>query len=237
MSQENVEIVRAAFEAWIKGDVDTVLEAYDPACEWDNTHWEAWPEDDVYYGREGVRRLFEEWLASWESFEAGADEYLGVGDDRVLIVCWQRGSGPGSHVPVRMDWALLCTLQGGLVRRVRPTADRREALEAVGLSRIRERPGEVTASPPCGCWGLREPAIHRSHRAWRFQPPQAPNRQRQAALAVIGIATAGFERAVRIERLADAPGRPALAAGPLGAFPRTGRPRGWQERLSCGALL
>ena len=134
MSQENVDFARRVFEAWIRGDVEAVLEGYDPACEWDNTHWEGWPEDDVYYGREGVRRLFEDWLASWESFEAGADEYLAVGDDRVLIVCWQRGFGPGSHVPVRMDWALLCTVQGGFVRRVEAYSDRRAALEAAGLS-------------------------------------------------------------------------------------------------------
>ena len=30
MSQENVEVVRAAFEAWNRGDMDALRELYDP---------------------------------------------------------------------------------------------------------------------------------------------------------------------------------------------------------------
>jgi ketosteroid isomerase-like protein len=37
MSQENVEIVRASWEAWRRGDMDELFEFYDPAVEWDMT--------------------------------------------------------------------------------------------------------------------------------------------------------------------------------------------------------
>ena len=57
-----------------------------------------------------------------------------VRGDRVLVTCWQQGYGPGSEVPVRMDWAQICSLRGGLVYRMEAYSDRREALEAVGLS-------------------------------------------------------------------------------------------------------
>jgi ketosteroid isomerase-like protein len=133
MSQENVEVAKRAFEAWIRGDLDAIFETFDPAVEWDNTGWEGWPEDQVYYRHEGVRRLFEEWLASWERFEAGADDYLDIGGDQVLLLVWQRGFGPGSKVPVRMDWALLTTVKRGLICRIDAYSDRRVALEAVGL--------------------------------------------------------------------------------------------------------
>ena len=128
-----MEVVRRAWDAWIGGDMDALFETFHPAVEWDTTHFEGWPENDVYRGHDGVRRFFEEWLASWDRYEAGVDEYLDAEGDRVLVVCWQRGFGPGSHVPVQMDFAQLCTLQDGLIRRMDAYSDRAEALEAFGL--------------------------------------------------------------------------------------------------------
>ncbi len=135
VSPGNVEIVRRGWEAWAEGDLDTLFELFDPAAEWHTTNLLGWPEDDVYYGHEGIRRFFEEWLASWERYEAGVEEYLDAGDGRVLVICWQRGYGPGSHVPVQMDFAQICTLKGGLVTRLEAYSDRDEALKVVGLKR------------------------------------------------------------------------------------------------------
>ena len=134
MSQENVELVRRGWDAWIRGDMDALFEVFHPDVEWNTTHYEGWPEDDVYCGHDGVRRFFGEWLGSWERYETGVEEYLDAEGDRVLVLCWQRGFGPGSHVPVQMDFAQLCTLQDGLIRRMDAYSDRAEALEAVGLS-------------------------------------------------------------------------------------------------------
>ncbi|HEX3277147.1 MAG TPA: nuclear transport factor 2 family protein [Thermoleophilaceae bacterium] len=132
MSRQNVEIARRAWEEWTRGDLDAFLEFFDPAVEWIPTR--LWPEEDIYYGREGIRRFVEKWLASWERFESGVEEYLEVDGDRVLVLGWQRGFGPGSNVPVHMDFAQLTTMKDGLACRVEIYADRREALEAVGLS-------------------------------------------------------------------------------------------------------
>ena len=133
MSQENVELVKRAWEAWSSGDIDAVLETCDPAVEWDLTSFEGWPEDDVYYGHEGFRRFLEEWRGSWDRFEARAEEYVDGDGDRVVALCWQRGFGAGSQVPVEMDLATVFTLEGGVVCRIEAYSDRQEALKAVGL--------------------------------------------------------------------------------------------------------
>jgi ketosteroid isomerase-like protein len=133
MSQENVEVVKCGWDAWIKGDLNAVFELFDPAVEWDTTSFEGWPEDDLYCGHEAVRRFFKEWLATWERFETGAEAYLEVDDDRVLVLCWQRGFGSDSQVPVEMDWAQVFTLKRGLICRIENYSDRRDALEAAGL--------------------------------------------------------------------------------------------------------
>jgi mannose-6-phosphate isomerase-like protein (cupin superfamily)/ketosteroid isomerase-like protein len=99
-SQENVEVVRRGWDAWIGGDLDAVFEVFDPAVEWDTTRLEGWPEDEVYYGHEGIRQFFDGWLASWERYESGVEEYLDAGDDRGrdLLEAWLRTgqSRPGS---------------------------------------------------------------------------------------------------------------------------------------------
>jgi ketosteroid isomerase-like protein len=133
MSAENVEVVRRAWNAWISGDLSALFAMFDPEVVWDTTNFVGWPEDDVYSGSEGVRRFFEAWLAGWESYEAGVDEILDVDDVRVLVLCWQRGIGPGSRVPVEMDFAQLCTLRRGRIWRMDAYSDRRSALQAAGL--------------------------------------------------------------------------------------------------------
>jgi ketosteroid isomerase-like protein len=132
MSQENVEIVRRGWEAWIRRDLDGLLALFDPAVEWDTTNFEGWPEDSVYHGQAGVRRFMEDWLASWDRYEAGVEEYLDGGGDRVVVLCWQQGFGPGSDVPVHMDFAQICRLKDGLVYRIEAWSDREKALNAVG---------------------------------------------------------------------------------------------------------
>ena len=54
MSQENVEVVRAFFEAWNSGDMDAVRDTYDPNVIVRAV--EGWPEPGPYVGRDAVMR-------------------------------------------------------------------------------------------------------------------------------------------------------------------------------------
>ncbi len=135
VSRENVEIVRRSWDAWIEGDLDTLLGYATPELEWDTRTFDGWPENGIYRGHAGFRRFLEEWLGSWERFEAGADDFIEAEDARVLVICWQRGYGPGSHVPVQMDYAVLCTLDCGLISHMEAYSDRAKALKAAGLTK------------------------------------------------------------------------------------------------------
>jgi ketosteroid isomerase-like protein len=133
MSRENVEVVRTGCEAWARGDLDAAVQIWHPDVEWDTTHFEGWLENQVYRGRDEVRRFLEdEWLSSWDSYEAGVDQFIEAGD-RVVAFWWQRMVGRGSGVPVELDSAQVWTLQDGLVLRIDNYTDRGEALEAAGL--------------------------------------------------------------------------------------------------------
>jgi ketosteroid isomerase-like protein len=58
MSQENVEVVRAGFEAWNAGDMDALRELYDADAIMRPP--EGWPEPGPFVGREAVMRQFQQ---------------------------------------------------------------------------------------------------------------------------------------------------------------------------------
>jgi ketosteroid isomerase-like protein len=83
MSQENVEIVQAAFEAWNAGDMDALRELYHPDAI--SRSPEGWPEPGPFVGREAVMHQAEQLRATWDAdaFELISD-FIDVGD-RVVV--------------------------------------------------------------------------------------------------------------------------------------------------------
>ena len=133
MSEENVEIVRAACAAWLRSDLDAMFETCHPDVEWDTTHFESWVENKVYRGRDEVRRFLEEWLASWDRERYEASFELLDKDERVVVFWSQRMAGRGSGAPVKLDSAQVQTLRDGKISRIDNYTDPNEALKAVGL--------------------------------------------------------------------------------------------------------
>jgi ketosteroid isomerase-like protein len=133
MSQENVEIVREAWDAWLRGDMDSLLSCYDPEVVWNLTHFRDWP-DNTYRGHQGVRRFLEEWLEVWDDYEAGVEEIRTAPDGRVVSLAWQRGRGRQSGLAMEIEYALIVTVRDGMILRLDNYDERSDALEAAGLS-------------------------------------------------------------------------------------------------------
>ena len=132
MSWENVEVVKTAWDAWLRDDVDALVETYHSDIVWDATHFDGWPEKPTYRGQDEVRPFLEEWRGGWDSYEAGVHEMVDSGD-QVLVYCWQRMVGPGSGVPVELEVTQVSTVRDGKIARIDVYTDRSEAFEAVGL--------------------------------------------------------------------------------------------------------
>jgi ketosteroid isomerase-like protein len=132
MSRENVEILRQAWDAWLRGDLPGLFSHNDPEVVWDTSHFRDWPES-AYHGIEGVERFLTEWLDVWDDYEAGVEEIIAVPDGRVVTLFWWRGKGRDSGVPMYLENALIATLRDGKITYIEIYDDRTEALEAVGL--------------------------------------------------------------------------------------------------------
>ena len=129
MSQENVEVVRRALEAFRRRDWESLIALFDPDIEWRDR-----PESGLgtFHGHDGVMRFFQTILEAWEHFDARAEDIIGAGD-QVVVFIHQTARGSASGVDVEERIAQVFRLRGGRVCYARIYTDRNEALEAVGL--------------------------------------------------------------------------------------------------------
>ena len=131
MSGENVEIVRAGYQALNAGDMVGALAAMDPGIEILDHDLPDTPER--YRGLDGLGRWQADWEASWASWRWEPEEFIDAGD-RVVAVLRVYATGRGSGVDVeRLDGAVW-TLRDGKCIRLDYYGSKAEALEAVGLA-------------------------------------------------------------------------------------------------------
>jgi ketosteroid isomerase-like protein len=128
MSQENVERLReiyAAFNASKQIDLELLT------ADVEFTQPEVG--ESVYHGRDGVARGVQELLDVFEDVCADPEEFFLAGSQVVVFVRLS-GRARGSGVPVEFPLAHVFRFRGAQVDQWHAYADRREALEAVGLT-------------------------------------------------------------------------------------------------------
>src|SRR4051794_35250948 len=108
MSQENVEIVRAIYEAWTRGDDEAVFERFNAEVDWV-------PPPDISSsgrrrGHQGVRRSLAAWMGAWDDYHFELRQLIDCGDD-VLAEGWQRARGMTSGVEVSEEIFSVWTLR------------------------------------------------------------------------------------------------------------------------------
>ena len=132
MSQENVEIVRGAYERFAStGQFDAEIAT--PDFVWDMSNFHGWPEQQVYEGVEAARAFLRGWLAAWDDWELEVEAFHDAGD-RVVALVRQRGRSKTAGMPVEMHFAQVWTLRDGKQTRMEMYSDPAEALVAVGLA-------------------------------------------------------------------------------------------------------
>ncbi len=131
MSQANVEIVRAGFEAFNRRDFDAAL-----ALGHDSITWRPLftVETDVLRGK---REILAAWERQIEALDLAVDllECTPLDETRVLAVGTWRGRGSESDARVAQSAAQVFTVEGGRIRSAETYRSRDEALEAAGLQR------------------------------------------------------------------------------------------------------
>ena len=131
MSQENVELIERFFKLYNRREIDAWVGMMAPDLEWHVDPED--PDTTVHRGLEAVKRYGLTWA---EMMDATIEvrEIFEASDDQA--VAWIRIESRGglSGAQTGQNYAFIFKLRDGLVVRVQETQDKREALEAVGLS-------------------------------------------------------------------------------------------------------
>ena len=125
-----MEIVRAAFDAFNRGDVDAALKDAAPSFEYDFSRSRS-PGRGIYR-LDQMRDYFTEFASTWEALRLGPEEFIEVGEHVVTPFTNRFRGRDGIEVTARA--AFVWTIHDGAIARVTFYQERREALEAAGLS-------------------------------------------------------------------------------------------------------
>ncbi|MGA8925783.1 MAG: nuclear transport factor 2 family protein [Solirubrobacterales bacterium] len=135
MSQENVEIVRRAFErAGVEGFKETAETYWHPEVEY--VEDPRWPGASTYKGREAVLRCFQaymEALGREEDLTVSVERVFDAGDRQVPFVR-VRSSASTSGLPHEHLWGYVVEVVEGRITYFRAYYEPEDALEATGLS-------------------------------------------------------------------------------------------------------
>ena len=131
MSQENVNLVVRAIEAFRVGGVEATLRFYPSDVLWHP--FPEWVGDTEYRGHDGVRRVTGIWTDNLDDFAIELEEVRDLGD-RVLMLGETAGRIKETGLPIRQRLGVVFSdFRKGKVGEAHYFATWAEALEAVGL--------------------------------------------------------------------------------------------------------
>jgi hypothetical protein len=138
----SVDVVRRAYEAFDRDDLDAVVACFAEDIVWEQA--QGLPHGGVYRGREQVRRhvfdpLEQEW---WEEFAADAHEFIDAGED-VIVLGRYRGRGRGTGRLLDVPFVHVWTVRDGLAVRFRQFLDTAGWNAALGVGQPERPPADA----------------------------------------------------------------------------------------------
>jgi ketosteroid isomerase-like protein len=128
MSQEYVERLKSAYEAFHTGGVEAILDRIAPDLQVRGRA--SSPDRETLVGGEGVVELVKLNMEAFDSLELEPVEFLDRGEV-IVVVLIQRVRGRGSGVPLECETAHVWDFEDGQAAQMRIFADRERALEAL----------------------------------------------------------------------------------------------------------
>jgi ketosteroid isomerase-like protein len=126
MSQENVERIKAGFAAHNSGDLDALVELYDPNVVFETLLL------GTHHGNEAIRLIYAENKKTMTGYDVVPVELIDAGD-KVVAVAQMVGAGSTSEIALDDAFAFVFTFKGERVVREQAFRNREEAVEAAGV--------------------------------------------------------------------------------------------------------
>ena len=134
MSQANVDLVRAIYDAFAAGDIAGVLGAMSPDIVWNEAENFPYADRNPYRGPEAVLNgVFARIGAEWDGFEAIAEELID-GGDTVVALGRYRGTCKATGRPIDAQLAHIWRIEGGKAAAFQQYADTLQVARATGAA-------------------------------------------------------------------------------------------------------
>ncbi len=131
-TQDSLEVVKAGFAAFGRGDMPGLLALMAGDVKWE-VPGPGLPLAGTYTGRDGVASFFQKLGADVEILEFEPREFIADGD-RVLVVGWERVKIKATNRTVEVDWIMSFTVRDGKVAKYRQFTDTKALADAYGLA-------------------------------------------------------------------------------------------------------
>jgi ketosteroid isomerase-like protein len=131
VSPQNVEIVRAFYDAWVSEEFGRPVELLHPDVEYVNP--ERAIEPGTRRGRDEFQDAIGKAFEGWTNWQITPERFEAVGD-RVAVVVRYSAQGRSSGVRVAGRESALWTVRQGLVVRYEWFQDPEDAVNAIGIS-------------------------------------------------------------------------------------------------------
>jgi ketosteroid isomerase-like protein len=136
MSKQNVDLVRAAYAAFGRGDINAVLDLMDPKIDFRVAENSLYYRGSAYVGRDDVGSLFARIPVDWDGFEVVPETYHDAGDVVAVRGRYRgtyRATGKSMYAQVAHFW----TLRNGKLA---------EFQQYIDTAALREITGQTTQS-------------------------------------------------------------------------------------------
>jgi ketosteroid isomerase-like protein len=132
MSEENINILRRGYEAFNRGDIDTVLGLMDENIEWNEPEVEGLPEAGTHRGPEQVaRNVFQPVVEDYEAFQVTPEKFLDANDHVVVLGRFQ-GTGKATGRALDAPFAHVWVLRDGKLAYFQNYTDTAQFLRVLG---------------------------------------------------------------------------------------------------------
>jgi ketosteroid isomerase-like protein len=124
-------LVRRFTESWVRDDLDAILECIASDMEFDWTESIS-PFRDVYRGREGLERFWEEMRETFDDFTPRIDDVVDCGHKRLVTRITVSGRARASGIELEASGAMLWTVRDGRIVQGKLFQSEEDALAAIG---------------------------------------------------------------------------------------------------------
>jgi ketosteroid isomerase-like protein len=132
MSPEDLEAVQRAYDAFARGDIETLTTFLAPDIEWRTTP--DVPFLGTYSGLDEFLRGMDEWTGAFEEVTTEVEEMIDAGE-KVIVHHRMRGRGRDSGVEVDLAIYQVVAVRHGKLTHMHDYLTREEALEAAAQRR------------------------------------------------------------------------------------------------------